>query len=246
MSRLRTLAIALGALFFTAVMAPITYEAWVTRHVNAYVAWEQLRLLEGVEVAADGHSGAEACAGLARFDDVFRFSPALLDDYLATIDDPAVWSPLPLEHFSRDVGDYRYAPGALSWAPVGPGDGARLPAWMPRGLVSSLHGRGREWHYRDVKRGLRLCFALMERDDHLLVVPCEEGDATAVGFVMGLLDLDTRLLFANVRLYGKPVDCLPPLIAVLPYWVRGDDPTLGLTGLARWRRHRELQQSMFK
>jgi hypothetical protein len=120
------------------------------------------------------------------------FSEAQFREYVGTLDDPAVWKPVPLVHGGR-VFAGPYSADALRWEPL---PGRHRIAWVSLSWKQA----------QEAKHGRHLCFAVQH-------VEGGEGEGTYRGlagwevgetrmtavYVQGLIDYDRKTLHMLIR-----------------------------------------------
>ena len=112
-----------------------------------------------------------------------QFGEAEFQKYIATLDDPRVWQPVPIIHGGTEFYG-KYSADALIWTPI-----ENVPP-MSWGSLSWKQAQ-------ESRNGRVLCFALKETGAGTGVFHgerCRAGSAGKSAYVKGLIDYDTRTL----------------------------------------------------
>lgn len=119
----------------------------------------------------------------AAVESYLQFSEAEFQKYVATLDDPRVWQPVPITHGGTQFHG-EYSSDALIWTPI------RSSPPMSWGSLSWKQAQ-------EARNGRVLCFALTETGAGTGVFHgerCRTGSAGKSAYVKGLIDYDTRTL----------------------------------------------------
>lgn len=131
----------------------------------------------------------------ADIEGVVHFAEPQFRTYLARLDDPKVWQPVPLLHGGTKF-DGSYAPDALVWRDI---QGTRGGRHVSFGNLSAQQAQ-------NARDGRELCFVLRE-DRSGVGSSAFRGEAcgthgagsSKAAYVKGLLDFDTRTLHMLIR-----------------------------------------------
>jgi len=112
-----------------------------------------------------------------------HFSESEFQKYVAELDDPRVWQPVPIVHGGTEFHG-TYASDALTWREI------RDSQPLSWGTLSSKQTQ-------EARNGRQFCFALTETGSGTGVFHgelCRTGSAGKSAYVKGLIDYDTRTL----------------------------------------------------